>query len=102
MRGKRETGQSCVSCPRLQGQQHIWKLHELLKDIHKEEGQVHLVQGDDEWEEPEDDWTIDGEEEAMIVGTIQEEDDGSWQEASSSWMELDEEEGSEVYCVGTC
>jgi hypothetical protein len=74
---------------------HIRKLHELLKDMHKEENQVHLVQGGDAW-------AIDGEEEAMIVGTIQQEDNSSWQEASSSWMELDEEGGSGVYCVGTC
>jgi hypothetical protein len=38
----------------------------------------------------------------MIVGTIQQEDDSGWQEVSSSWMELDGEGGSEVYCVGTC
>jgi hypothetical protein len=81
---------------------HIRKLHELLKDIHKEENQVHLVQGGDEWEEPEDAWEIDGEEEAMIVGTIQQEDDCSWQEASKSWLEQDGEEESEAYYVGTC
>jgi hypothetical protein len=38
----------------------------------------------------------------MIVGTIQQEDDHSWQEVSSSWIELDGEGGSGVYCVGTC
>jgi hypothetical protein len=81
---------------------HIRKLHELLKDMHKEENQVHLVQGDDEWEESEDAWAIGEEKEAMIVGTIQQEDDSSWQEASDSWMELDGEGESRVYCVGTC
>ncbi len=38
----------------------------------------------------------------MIVGTIQQEGDGSWQEASSSWLEPDGREESEAYCVGTC
>ncbi len=38
----------------------------------------------------------------MIVGTIQQKENSSWQEASDSWMELDEGEASEVYCVGTC
>jgi hypothetical protein len=82
---------------------HIRKLHELLKDIHKEENQVHLVQGGDEWEEPEDAWEIDGEEEAaMIMGTIQREDDYSWQEASKSWLEQEGEEEGGAYYVGTC
>jgi hypothetical protein len=81
---------------------HIWKLHNLLKDIYKEENQVHLVQGDDKSEEAEGDWAIDEEEEAMIVGTVQQEEDGSWQQASGSWMELGEGEASGAYCVGTC
>jgi hypothetical protein len=33
---------------------HIQKLHELLKDVFKEENQVHLVHGDDGWEESEE------------------------------------------------
>ncbi len=57
---------------------------ELLKDVFKEENQVHLVQGGGEWEESEDVWEVDGEEEAMIVGTIQREDNCSWQDASKS------------------
>ncbi len=68
----------------------------------KEENQVHLVQGGGEWEESEDAWEVDGEEEAMIVGTIQQEDNCSWQEASKSWLEQDEEEEDEIYHVGTC
>jgi hypothetical protein len=59
-------------------------LLELLKDVFKEENQVHLVQGGGEWEESEDVWEVDGEEEAMIVGTIQREDNCSWQDASKS------------------
>jgi hypothetical protein len=81
---------------------HIRKLHELLKDVFQEENQVHLVQGDDKWEESEEAWEVDGEGEAMIVGTIQREDDCSWQDASKSWLEQDEEEEDGTYHVGTC
>jgi hypothetical protein len=70
--------------------------------VFKEENQVHLVQGGGEWEESEDAWEVDGEEEAMIVGTIQREDNCSWQDVGKSWLEQDEEEEGEVYHVGTC
>jgi hypothetical protein len=94
MRGKAEASQPCGK--------HIRKLHELLQDVFKEENQVHLVQGDDEWEESEEAWYVDGEGEAMIVGTIQREDDCSWQDASKSWLEQDKEEEDGTYHVGTC
>jgi hypothetical protein len=81
---------------------HIQKLHELLKDVFQEENQVHLVHGDDGWEESEEAWEVDGEEEMMIVGTIQREDNYSWQDASKSWLEQDEEEEDGTYYVGTC
>ncbi len=81
---------------------HIQKLHELLKDVFKEENQVHLVQGGDEWEESKEAWDVDEGEEAMIVGTIQREDDCSWQDASKSWLEQDEEKEDGTYQVGTC
>jgi hypothetical protein len=81
---------------------HIQKLHELLKDVFKEENQVHLVHGDDGWEESEEAWEVDGEEEVMMVGTIQREDDYSWQDASKSWLEQDEEEEDGTYYAGTC
>jgi hypothetical protein len=81
---------------------HIQKLHELLKDLFKEENQVHLVHGNDGWEESEEAWEVDGEEEMMIVGTIQREDNYSWQDASKSWLEQDEEEEDGTYYVGTC
>ncbi len=55
------------------------------------------MKGDDQWEESEDTWAIGGEEEETIVGTIQQEDNSSWQEASDSWMELDGEGESGVY-----
>ncbi len=38
----------------------------------------------------------------MIVGTVQQEDDCSWQDASKSWLEQDKEVTVGVYQVGTC
>ncbi len=38
----------------------------------------------------------------MIVGTVQQEEDCSWQDACKSWMEQDEEVAAGVYQVGTC
>ncbi len=38
----------------------------------------------------------------MIVGTVQQEDDCRWQDASKSWLEQDEEGAVGVYQVGTC
>jgi hypothetical protein len=84
---EKQTNPAC-NAPGCKGK-HIRKLHEFLKDIHAEEGRVHLVQEDEEWEIPEDEWAVDGEGETMIVGMIQQEDDSSWQEVDSSWMELD-------------
>jgi hypothetical protein len=80
---------------------HIQKLHDFLKDVFREESQVHVVHGDDGWEESEEAWEL-GEEEMMIVGTVQQEDDCSWQVASKSWLEQDEEVAVGVYQVGTC
>jgi hypothetical protein len=56
---------------------HIQKLHDFLKDVFREENQVHVVHGDDDWEESEEAWEL-GEEEMMIVGTVQQEEDYSW------------------------
>ncbi len=69
---------------------HIQKLHEFLKDVFREENRVHVVQGDDGWEESDEAWEL-GEEEMMIVGTVQQEDDCSWQDACNAWVEQDEE-----------
>ncbi len=80
---------------------HIQKLHAFLKDVFREESQVHVVHREDEWEESEEAWEL-GEEEMMIVGTVQQEDDCSWQDAIKSWLEQDDEEEAEVYQVGTC
>ncbi len=62
---------------------HIQKLHDFHKDVFREENQVHVVHGDDGWEESEEAWEL-GEEEMMIVGRVQQEDDCSWQDASKS------------------
>jgi hypothetical protein len=43
-----------------------------------------------------------GEEEMMIVGTVQQEEDCSWQDICKSWTEQNEEAGIGVYQVGTC
>jgi hypothetical protein len=51
-------------------------LHEFLKDIYGERSRVHLVQGDDGWENPEDAWVVDEvevEDETMFVNTVQQE-----------------------------
>ncbi len=82
---------------------HIRKLHEFLKDMYGEENQVHLVQGDGGWEEPEGTWAIDEaeEEEAVIVNTVQQAG-SSWRETDDSWLELNGGEASGIYCVGAC
>jgi hypothetical protein len=38
----------------------------------------------------------------MIVGTIRREDNYSWQDASKSWLEQDQEEENRTYYVGIC
>jgi hypothetical protein len=68
---------------------HIQKLHDLLKDVFREEKRVHMIHGDAEWEESDEAWVL-GEEE-MIVGTVQQEDDFSWQDACSAWTDQSEE-----------
>ncbi len=80
---------------------HIQKLHDFLKDVFREESLVHVVQEDDGWEESEEAWEL-GEEEMMIVGAVQQEDDCSWQDASKSWLEQDVIGEVETCQVGTC
>ncbi len=82
-------------------ERHIQKLHDFLKNVFREENQVHVVHGGDGWEESEEAWEL-GEEEMMIVGTVQQEDDCSWQDASKSWLEEDGEVTVGAYRVGTC
>jgi hypothetical protein len=69
--------------------------------VFREENRVHVVHGDDGWEESDEAWEL-GEEEMMIVGTVQQEDDCSWQDACNSWMEQEEEVAAGVYQVGAC
>ncbi len=59
---------------------HIQKLHDVLKDVFREENRVHVVHRDDGWEESDEAWEL-GEGEMMIVGTVQQEDECSWQTA---------------------
>ncbi len=80
---------------------HIQKLHDFLKDVFREENQVHVVHGGNGWEELDEAWEL-GEEEMMIVGTVQQEDDCSWQDACNSWMEQDKEVAAGVHQVKMC
>jgi hypothetical protein len=77
---------------------HIQKLHDFLKDVFREENRVHVVHGDDGWEESDEAWEL-GEEEAMIVGTVRQEDDCSWQDTCNIWMEQDEEAAMGVHQI---
>jgi hypothetical protein len=63
---------------------HAQKLHDLLKDLFREEGQVHVLQEDDGWEESEEAWELE-EAEGMIVGAVCQEEVCSWQEACEAW-----------------
>jgi hypothetical protein len=58
-----------------------------------------VVHGDEGWEESDEAWEL-GEEEAMIVGTIQQEAEGSWQDACDAWVTQDEEAEAGVHQVG--
>jgi hypothetical protein len=91
-----------VACttPKCRGR-HIQKLHDFLKDVFREENQVHMVHGDDGWEESDEAWEL-SEEEMMIVGTVQQEDDCSWQDACNSWAEQDEEVAAGVHQRRAC
>jgi hypothetical protein len=77
---------------------HAQKLHDFLKDVFREEGRVHIVQEDDEWEESEEAWEL-GEAEDMIVGTIQQEAGCSWQDACDAWAAQNEELEAGVHQV---
>jgi hypothetical protein len=67
---------------------HAQKLHDLLKDIFREEGQVHVLQEDDGWEESEEAWEL-GEAEGMIVEAVRQEEGYSWQDACEAWEAQD-------------
>ncbi len=57
------------------------------------------MHGDDGWEESDEAWEL-GEGEMMIVGTVQQEDECSWQEVCNTWEAQDEEAAVGVYQVG--
>jgi hypothetical protein len=77
---------------------HAQKLHNLLKDILHEEGQVHMLQEDDEWEESEEAWEL-GEAGGMIVGAVRQKDEYSWQDACDTWAAQDGEMEVSVHQV---
>jgi hypothetical protein len=91
-----------VACtvPRCRGR-HVQKLHDFLKDVFREENQIHVVQGDDGWEESDEAWDL-GEEEMMIVGTVQQENDRSWQDTCNAWVGHEEEAAAGVHQVRAC
>jgi hypothetical protein len=78
---------------------HAQKLHDFLKDVFREEGRVHVLQEDDGWEESEEAWEL-GEAEAMIVGTVHQEAEYSWQVACDAWAAQDGETEAGVHQVG--
>jgi hypothetical protein len=78
---------------------HAQKLHDLLKDVLREEGRVHVLQEDDGWEESEEAWEL-GEAEAMIVGAVRQNVEHSWQDTCEAWAAQDEETEAGVYQVG--
>ncbi len=100
MRGKAEAGVSGVRGDKLQGKAHP-KTARFPQGRVREENRVHVVHGDDGWEESDEAWEL-GEEEMMIVGTVQQEDDYSWQDLCSAWREQDEEVAAGVHQVKVC
>jgi hypothetical protein len=78
---------------------HAQKLHYLLKDILREEGQVHVLQEDDGWEESEEAWELGGAE-GMIVGAVRQEEEYSWQDTCEAWAAQDGEMEASVHQVG--
>jgi hypothetical protein len=78
---------------------HAQKLHEVLKDIFREEGRVHVLQEDDGWEESDGAWELEGAE-GMIVGAVRQEGECSWPDTCKAWAALDEETEVGVHQVG--
>jgi hypothetical protein len=79
-------------------ERHAQKLHDLLKDLFREEGQVHVLQEDDGWEESEEAWEL-GEAEGMIVGAVCQEETQSWQEACEAWEAPEEDMRASIHQV---
>jgi hypothetical protein len=68
---------------------HAKKLHEVLKDIFREEGRVHVLQEDDGWEESDGAWELE-ETEGVIVGAVRQENECSWPDTCQAWANLGE------------
>ncbi len=106
MQSKENKDRPACGVPECEGR-HTMRLHELLKDIYGERIQVNVVQGDDEWEDPESARVVDraeGEDETVLVNTVRREG-SSWRELDDSWLELNGGESVEtggVYCIGAC
>jgi hypothetical protein len=98
VRGQAEASISGVHSIWMQGR-HAQKLHDLLKDILREEGQVHGLQEDDGWEESEEAWELGGAE-GMIVGAVRQGEEYSWQDACEAWAAQDGEMETSVHQVG--
>ncbi len=77
---------------------HAQKLHDFLRDVFREESRVHIVHGDDGWEESDGAWEL-GEEEAMIVVTVEQEAECSWQDTCNAWTTQEEEMEAGVHQV---
>jgi len=77
---------------------HVQKLHEVLKDIFREEGRVHVLQEDDGWEESEEAWEL-GEDEGVIVGAVRQEDESSWSDECDAWAKVDEHAEAGIHQV---
>ncbi len=105
-RTRENKSQPACGVPECEGRHAVW-LHKLLKDIYRQDGQVHLLQEDAGWRTPKETWMEDGreeEEEVMFVNTVRQEED-DWQEPDDSWLELDggeNEEEAGVYCISAC
>ncbi len=91
---------AACTVPRYRGR-HVQKLHDFLKDVFREENRIHVVQGGDGWEESDEAWDL-GEEEMMIVGTVQQENDCSWQDTCNAWMGHEEEAAAGVHQGRAC
>ncbi len=65
----------------------------------REENRVHVVQEDNGWEESDEAWEL-GEGEMMIVGTVQQEEEGSWQAVCDAWEVQEEEAAAGAYQAG--
>jgi hypothetical protein len=79
---------------------HAQKLHDLLKDLFRDEGQVHVLQEDDGWEESEEAWEL-GDAGNMIVGAVCQDEEHSWLEACEAWEAPEEDMRASVHQVGS-